>query len=55
MTRAAQMYLFVVGMYFVLAILFSPVMLPAASIMVLPGPSFYIVADMVLTAESDGF
>src|SRR6266566_6191530 len=27
-------------------LLFSPVMLPAASIMVLPGPSFYLVADL---------
>lgn len=28
------------------ALAFSPVMLPAASIMVLPGPSFYMVADL---------
>lgn len=28
------------------ALLFSPVMLPAASIMVLPAPSFYLVTDL---------
>lgn len=41
-SRAANIALFSIAS----ALLLSPVMLPAASIMLLPAPSFYIVVDL---------